>query len=99
MSMGQNPLPDMPQQTLPTMGARRTIAQDPAVDTFSQRFGNWDMEPPLNPELQLLINRTIQQEQEQRRGTMIRPPGSYAIDPLGHRGERRPSGYYMLRSI
>jgi len=64
---------------------RRSLVRqpvDPLVDTFNERFGNWN-----------LIDELLRRQQGER--TLV--PGEQFVDPLGYRGTRDPTGYYLLR--
>jgi hypothetical protein len=57
---------------------------------FRERFGDWPMD-----ERQQGIQRLLEEFNRKEES----PAGFETVDPLGHRGERHPSGYYILRGI
>jgi hypothetical protein len=85
-TMGQAPLPGVRQQSLSlsTMGARpiglpqnfRPTVQDPARDSFAERFGVWNMDD---------LNKLMQQRDDAGVGHNV--PGSTIVDPRGAQGE------------
>ena len=56
---------------------------------FRERFGSWPED-----ERQEGIRRLLEEL-----GGPPPPAGFQTIDPLGHRGVRHPTGYYLLRGI
>jgi hypothetical protein len=83
-----------PQATLASMG--QTYRDLPPA-TFDQRFGPYQTPGDMRPDQDML--RRLLEEQMLRNTPEGIVPGSQLVDPLGHRGERHPSGYYMLRGI
>jgi hypothetical protein len=81
-----------PQTMLAGLGQRY---QDYPAASFDQRFGPYNTGPVTDRDM---IRRLFEQEQFRQIPEAI-TPGSELIDPLGHRGTRHPSGYYLLRGI
>lgn len=84
--------PQQPQTMLAGLGQRY---QDYPAATFDQRFGPYQAPGPTDEARNQL--RRLLEEQMLPPEAMV--PGSELIDPLGHRGTRHPSGYYLLRGI
>ena len=82
--------------TLASLGQRY---QDMPPATFDQRFGPYQAPGPYQPGLDQEQLRRMLEEQMLRNTPEGIVPGSQLVDPLGHRGVRHPSGYYMLRGI
>jgi hypothetical protein len=57
---------------------------------FGERYGDWPAD-----ERQQGIQRLMEEYDRERQG----PAGFDTVDPLGHRGVRHPSGYYLLKGI
>lgn len=83
-----------PQATLASMGQRY---RDMPPATFDQRFGPYQAPAPSDDAREQL--RRLMEEQLLRNTPEGIVPGQQLVDPLGHRGERHPSGYYLLRGI
>ena len=71
--------------------------QDYPAATFDQRFGPY--QPPTATDQDRDMLRRLLEEQMLRNTPEGIVPGSQLVDPLGHRGERSPAGYYLLRGI
>ena len=99
-----NTLRNLGLQSGPTLASFGQRYQDMPPATFDQRFGPYQV-----PQQQGLTNidsaellRLLRQkadEQQLRSTPEAIIPGEQLVDPLGHRGERGPAGYYLLRGI
>lgn len=93
--LGAAPAPQQqPQTMLAGLGQRY---QDYPPASFDQRFGPYQAPTDMRPDRETL--RRLLEEQMLRNTPESIIPGSQLVDPLGHRGERQPSGYYLLRGI
>ena len=92
-----NTLRNLGLQSGPTLASFGQRYQDMPPATFDQRFGPYQTPPQTNQDRDML--RRLLEEQMLRNTPEGIVPGSQLVDPLGHRGERTPSGYYLLRGI
>lgn len=83
------------QTNAPTLASFGQRYQDMPPATFDQRFGPYQAPGPTD-EAKDQLRRLLEQQ-------MLPPeaitPGQELVDPLGYRGQRHPSGYYLLRGI
>jgi hypothetical protein len=84
-----------PGPTLASFGQRY---QDMPPATFDQRF-TFPSPPQTATEQDRDMLRRLLEEQMLRNTPEGIVPGQQLVDPLGHRGERTPAGYYLLRGI
>ena len=87
---------EAPGATLASMG-QRYRNMPPA--TFDQRFGPYQTPPQTATDQDRDMLRRLLEEQMLRNTPEGIVPGQQLVDPLGHRGERSPAGYYLLRGI
>lgn len=85
-----------PGPTLASFGQRY---REPPPATFDQRFGPYQAPPQTATDQDRDMLRRLMEEQMLRNTPEGIIPGQQLVDPLGHRGERTPAGYYLLRGI
>jgi hypothetical protein len=81
---------DFNRQYNPEDFIRSSLGQQYRDYPLADRFGQWPED-----ERQEGIRRLLEEFQNQN----VPPAGFDIVDPLGHRGTRHPSGYYMLKGI
>lgn len=81
----------------PTLASFGQKYREPPPATFDQRFGPYQVPQDMRPDQETL--RRLLEEQMLRNTPEGIIPGQQLVDPLGHRGERTPAGYYLLRGI
>jgi len=91
-SLGMQPS----QPTLASFGQRY---QNMPPATFDQRFGPYQTPPQTATDQDRDMLRRLMEEQMLPNTPEGIVPGQQLVDPLGHRGERTPAGYYLLRGI
>lgn len=83
------------QQNAPTLASFGQRYQDMPPATFDQRFGPYQAPGPTDDAREQL--RRLMEQQMLPPEAIV--PGQQLVDPNGYRGERHPSGYYLLRGI
>jgi len=92
------------QPSQPTLASFGQRYQDMPPATFDQRFGPYQVPPQQglsqmdSGELLRLLRQKADEQQLMSTPEAI-IPGEHLVDPLGHRGQREPNGYYLLRGI
>jgi hypothetical protein len=87
------------QPSQPTLASFGQRYQDMPPATFDQRFGPYQAPPQtMGPDERDMLRRMMEEQMLRNTPEGI-VPGQQLVDPLGHRGERGPAGYYMLRGI
>ena len=90
-----NTLRNLGMQPGPTLASFGQRYQDPPPATFDERFGPYQP-PGVTDEARDQLRRMLE-ERMLPPGAIV--PGQQLVDPNGYRGERQPSGYYLLRGI